>query len=443
MSTETKVRRRDFLKGVTAGGAGLSAALAGAPGALAARNPNDRLGVGIIGVGTRGHTLLQQAQAIPNAEIRVISDLYTGHVQRAQGLCTNPKVRIVKEWEKVVSDPDIDVVIIATPDFWHAPMTIAAAEANKDIYVEKGWCTTLKEAKQMRKAVKDNHVVMQLGHHYNGSPAYHKAREIYQSGALGKVTVVRMFMDRTGDFPFWKFYSDYDISKMPADAGPDTIDWDRFIANAPKRPFDAERFFTWRCWWDYGTGIAGDLMSHPWDGVNLIMGMGIPESVVSQGGTYFWKGDRDVPDMWHVIFDYPQQELAVTFGCSQHSKHVGEITHILGRDKTLMVNDRVCETYLGEWTPAYQQRLEETRTWAAQFGMDPAAVTVPPDYRFQKGELEVTSHMEDFFECVRSRALPRCHVDRAFEEAVAILMTVEAFRQERQVKWDNNKEKIV
>ena len=144
----------------------------------------------------------------------------------------------------------------------------------------------------------------------------HKAREIFRSGALGKVPLVRTYIDQAAASSSWKFYTDYSITEMPKDASVETIDWNRFIANAPKRSFDAERFFTWRCYWDYGTGIAGDLLTHLWDGVNMVMGMGIPESAVTQGGTYFWKGDREVPDMWHVLFDYPKQQLAVSFATS-------------------------------------------------------------------------------------------------------------------------------
>jgi predicted dehydrogenase len=437
------MQRRKFLKNLAVAGAGVAAGLRGAPALLSRPSPNETIGVGCIGVGTQGHRLMRQAQAVPNTEIRLISDLYAGNVARAKKLCKNPNVRFVKEWEKVVSSPDIDVVTIGTPDFWHAPMTIAAAESKKDVYVEKGWCITLEEAKKMRKAVKENNVVLQLGHHYNGLPTFHKAREIFQSGALGKVALVRTYIDRAQEDPEWKFYTDYHIHKMPEDAGPDTIDWDRFLANAPKRPFDAERFFTWRCYWDYGTGIAGDLMSHLWDSVNMVMGMGIPESAVTHGGLYFWTDDREVPDQWTVLFDYPKQQLGVHFTCTFHNVHVGEVAQYLGRDMTLEVSPNFCRTFSPEWKPDYRKRVSEARQSAVKMGLNPRDAVVPPDYSYKPGELQVTAHMEDFLDCVRSRALPRCHVDRAFEEAVAIVMSVEAYKQGRKVRWDPDKEEIV
>lgn len=444
--------RRTFLKHSALAGAGLVLATNRAPAVLSDSNPNSKIRVGIIGVGTRGHQLLEAAQEIAGVEVVAISDLYTGNIRRAKELSTNKDVRFVKEWEKIVEDPTIDAVLIATPDFWHAPMTVAAARNKKDVYVEKGWCTTLAEAKEMRAAVKENKVVMQLGHHMNSIPQMMKAREIYQSGALGKVPLIRGYIDRTSDHPEWQFYTDYSIIEMPKDAGPDTIDWKRFIAHTahPDRPFDAERFFTWRRYWDYGTGIAGDLLTHIWDAINMVRGMGIPESALTQGGKYFWKEDREVPDMWHVMFDYPKQELAVQFNCSFHNKHQGEMIQFLGRDMTMEASSDFCRTYVAEWKPEAEARImagrklaAETRKAAQALGIPPPPTAVAPDYVFRPGDLKVSSHMQNFFDCVRSRELPRCHVDRAFEEAVALVMSMESYRRETKVKWDPVKEEIV
>jgi len=214
--------------------------------ALAQRAAGDRIGIASIGIGTRGIYLLREFQRVPGV-VRVICDLYDGNLKRARESCINTRARMIKEWEKAIADPDVDVVVIATPDFWHAPMAIAAANARKDIYVEKGWPMTL--AKRMRKAVKDNKVMLQLGHHYNSTPTFHKAREMFRNGKLGKVPLVRTYIDRSAVLPQWKFYTDYDIHDLPKDASPATIDWDRFTANVSRRPFDAERFFRWRNWW--------------------------------------------------------------------------------------------------------------------------------------------------------------------------------------------------
>jgi len=187
MSDAKPVERRNFLKSAAGIGA---AALSSAPAILAQRGSNDRIGVASIGVGTRGHFLLDWVQEAPNTEIRVICDLYDGNIQRAQKQAFNKKAVVIKEWEKAIASPDVDVVLIATPDFWHAPMAIRAAELKKHIYVEKGLCRTLDEAKAIRKAVRDNGVTLQLGHHQNSEAAFVKARDIFRSGKLGKVALV-------------------------------------------------------------------------------------------------------------------------------------------------------------------------------------------------------------------------------------------------------------
>jgi predicted dehydrogenase len=412
--------RRDFIAG-----------LAASPALLAQKNPNDKIGVAVVGVGTRGYYLLTEFQKVPNTEIRVICDLYDGNIRRAQQATTYKDVRVVKEWEKAVEASEVDAVVIATPDFWHAPMVIRAAQAKKDIYVEKGWCRTLDEAKKMRKAIKENGVAMQLGHNYNSLPTFHKAREIFQSGALGKTPLIRLYIDRTSAHPEWQFYTAYDQQEPPADASPETIDWQRFVANASRRPFDVDRFFTWRRWWEYGTGIAGDLMSHLWDSANMVAGLGIPEGIITHGGQYFWKDGRDVPDMWNVVMDYPKKEMAVTFGCTFHNRHVGEKEQFLGRDLTMEVSPGFLRTWEAEWKPEFRQKYRG------------GAAAVKPVYEFQRRELEVSSHWADFLDCVRTRQKPRCDVDRAFEEAAVIAMSVEAYKRERRVKWDPVREAIV
>jgi predicted dehydrogenase len=421
---ETPLARRDFLKA--------GAALAAAPAILAQKNPNSTIGIACVGVGTRGHELLRQVQDIPTAEVRVVCDLYQANIGRAKDLAKNKNLKIVREWEKAVTDPDIDAVLIASPDFWHAPMAIRAAEAKKDIYVEKGFCKTLDDAKKMRSAVSSNKVVLQLGHHYNSLPTFIKAREIYRSGQLGKTPLIRTYIDRTNAYPEWQFYGDYDKNIMPKDAGPETIDWERFIANASKRPFDANRFFLWRYWWEYGNGIAGDLMSHLWDSVNMVAGMGIPESALTHGALYTWHDGRDVPDMWNVAFDYPKQELAVTFQCTFNSKHVGEVAQYLGRDLTLEVAPRFCTTYMAEWKPEYVEKAKKAN-----------GGPVPPEFSMNVPYPRGEQHMRNFIDCVHSRELPNCNINRAWEEAVTIMMSVESYRREKKVRWDPQTETVV
>jgi len=422
----------------------LAATLAGAPRLWSQPGPKEPIGVGIIGVGLRGKRLLSWVQQAPGAQVCIIADLYDANLRKAQDLCMNRKVRLTKQWERVIEDPSVQAGGIATPDFWHAPMVIAAAKAGKHIYVEKGWCLKLSEAKAKPQAVKDNKVVMQLGHHYNSWPTYVRAKEIFASGVLGKGTLVRTCYDGGGPYPHWKFYgNDYDTHTVPADATPEHIDWERFIRNAPRRPFSAERVFTWRCYWDYSTGLAGDVMSHMWDAVNMIMGLGIPEMVSAQGGLYIWKQEREVPDVWNATFEYPAKDVAVTFSSTTSNLHNFRYAQFLGYEKTLAVNDHYCRLYDGEWKPAHAERLKAAQQDAAKIGLQPLDAAVRPEYSMKPGELKVSTHMEDFLDSIRTGARPRCDVDRAFEEAATICMSVEAYRRRRTVRWDAAREEIV
>ena len=430
--------RRNFIKLGTAAPA--SFALQGQSG------PNEKVRLAMVGVGTRGIYLLQQMQECPNTEIAIICDLYDSNLARAQKTAFNKNAVLLKDWEKAVSSKDIDGVVIATPDFWHARMAVRAAEMKKHVYVEKGMCRTIEEAKAIRKAVRDNGVTLQLGHHQNSEPSFVKAREIFQTGKLGKTALCRTYIDRTSAWPEWQFYTRYDNQVVPADATPQTVDWERFQRNSSiKTQFDPERFFRWRCWWEYGTGIAGDLMSHQWDGVNLITGMGIPESVQTMGGLYFWKQDRDVPDQWHVMFEYPKKQMNVTFACSFHNRHHGTNTYIFGREATIEVAERHCRLYSAEWKPEYNAKLQAGIKKATQLGLDPAigAALVEPDYTWKRGENEMSGHQRNWVDSIRGLDKPRCGMDRAFEEAVTIVMSVESYFKERKVKWDPVGEQIV
>jgi predicted dehydrogenase len=432
------MNRRSFLKtGATVPAAFAMNAQSGA---------NNKIRLAMIGVGTRGIYLLEQMQACPNTEIAIICDLYDANIQRAQKTAANKNAIVTKDWEKAVASRDIDAVVIAVPDFWHAIIATRAAQLKKHVYVEKGVCRTLEEGKAIRKAVRESGVVLQLGHHQNSEPAYVKAREIFQSGKLGKTALCRTYIDRTNAWPEWQFYTRYDNQVLPADATPQTVDWERFQqASSVKTAFDPERFFRWRCWWEYGTGISGDLMSHQWDGVNMIVGMGIPETVQTMGGLYFWNKDREVPDQWHVMFEYPKKQMNMTFACGFHNRHHGTNTYILGRDASLEVAERHCRLYAAEWKPEYSARLSAGKKRAAQLGLDPelAPMLVDPDYTWKPGESEMSTHMRNWIDSIRGLDKPRCGMDRAWEEAVAIVMSVESYFRERKVKWDPVNELIV
>ena len=159
---------------------------------------------------------------------------------------------------------------------------------------------------------------------------------------------------------------------------------------------------------------------------------------------YFWKTDREVPDMWHVMFDYPKKELAVGFACTFHNRHHGTNTYIFGRDATIEVGIQLLPPLRrGMEAGSIRQAVAGAQGRRSRRASIPSSPTIEPDYAFKKGELEVTSHQRDWIDCIRSGQVPRCGMDRAFEEAVTIVMSVESYFKERKVKWDPVNEQIV
>jgi len=442
MMKSRDVSRRDFLKASTRGAAGLVAAgTLGAPTLLSAMSPNEVVGVGLIGIGVRGYQHLHRVVDIKNVQVRGISEIYDYHMNRGVKDAKNPKVKKYRDYRKMLEDRDIDAVIISTPDHWHAQMVIDAAAAGKDIYCEKGLCRTLDEAKAMVKAVKTNKRVFQLGHQGRSNPAYYKAREIVDSGMLGKVTLIRCSHFRNSKEPQWRWYSSYSNFKVPTDATPETIDWVKFLGNAPWQPFNIRRYFHWRCYWDYGTGIAGDLQSHGMDAINTIMQMGIPHSAMTSGGVYYWKDDRETPDTWNVVFDYPERDLAITYQSEFQSSYFSKNGYEFFGKEASMVVSRGVEVYAEEPSEKYAGAVEKARKEAERKNKPYQA---PLLYKATRADLNpMTDHMQNFIDCVRSGDVPRCNIDLAFQEAVTIVMAVKSYFEKRKVFWDPEREEIV
>jgi len=408
--------------------------------AFGANAPSETIGIGIIGVGGKGTDHLKELLGIAGAEIRGISDVYTARLDRALTTvrAKNPSVKGYPEYRELLASKDIDAVVIATPDHWHSKITIDAADAGKDVYVEKGMTRTLPEAKAMVEAVKRNKRVMQLGHQRSSSPVSWKVREIHQAGTLGHVSLVTISRFRNSKEGEWNY-------RIAPDAGPHNINWDKFLGSAPKRPYDADRFFRWRKYWDYGTGISGDLLSHEWNAVNLMLGMGIPKTCVASGGIYYWTDGREVPDVLNVLYEYPEKDLSLTFSSTFSNSRAGREseTRIFGRNATIEITKDLAmflEPYGDKNLQAIDQAREKLRQSGAKVGKkDPVPVLT---YTREQGQ-PFSTHMQNWIDCVRSRERTRCNEDDGFEEAVILVMSVISYQEKRMVTWDPVRKEIV
>jgi predicted dehydrogenase len=293
--------RRHFLQASGAAGLALPAALA----QQAASSPNDRIQFATIGCGIMGQGDTSTAISVPGTKLVAVCDVYEGRLTRAKEHWGQDIVT-TRDHREVLARKDIDAVIIATPDHWHAQIAAEAMEAGKDVYVQKPMVKQWQDGHRLIETSKRNGRILQVGSQRVSSVVYQKAQELFRSGAIGTLNIVEAWIDRNSAIGAWRY-------SIPPDASPQTIDWDRFLGSAPKRSFDAQRLFQWRNWSDYGTGVAGDLFVHLFTGIHFVTSSLGPVRAFASGGTYFWKGDRDAPDIMLGLYDYPRTDQHPAF----------------------------------------------------------------------------------------------------------------------------------
>jgi predicted dehydrogenase len=268
--------------------------------------PGERVGLATIGVGGQGTSDTKAALKTPGVELVAVADLYDGRLARARETFGD-KVATTREYKEILARPDVDAVIVGTSDHWHVPITVAALAAGKHVYCEKPMVQHWEEGHQVIDAQKKYGKVVQVGSQRVSSVVYLKARDLLARGAIGELNMVDAWWSRNSPIGAWQY-------SIPPDASPATVDWERYLdGRAPRRPFDPLRFFRWRNYQDYGTGVAGDLFVHLFSGVHVITGSLGPTRVMSTGGLRFWKDGRDVPDVMLGLFDYPKTDRHPAF----------------------------------------------------------------------------------------------------------------------------------
>ena len=239
-----------------------------------------------IGLGTRGGDLIKDVVEVPGVKVVAVCDVYKPHLQKGVERSGNPDVKTYTDYKELLADKNVDAVVIATPDHWHAPMVLDAVAAGKDIYCEKGFAT-LAEAKAMRDAIKEARSVFQLGP--PGAPVHLRvagqgSSSPRASSARSRWCARAATATRRPSRPIWRWYGYYDQYERPDPAQvASDVDWDRWLGAAPKIPFNERHFWHWRCYWNYGTGQAGDLLSHELDYVQYLLGHGIPDTCSCSG----------------------------------------------------------------------------------------------------------------------------------------------------------------
>lgn len=376
-------------------------------------------------------------------------------------------------YKEMLAADDIDAVVIAAPDHWHGTMTIEAARAGKHVYCEKPMTWTVPETYIVRQTVRDTGIVFQLGHQGRQTACYQKAEEIISNGLLGQVNLIEVCTNRNTPNGAWV----YDIIEG---SNPQTIDWkqfegdpgriseyldymksaglEKYMGPEERDKFSLERFFRWRCWWDYSTGLSGDLLTHEYDAANQIMHLGIPDSATSSGGVYFFKDGRTVPDVLQTIFEWPSKNLTMLYSATlASSRNRGKV--FMGHDASMEVSnllhitaDRNSERYADKiqkgiiptdapfftYVPGQSKVDAVTSATELYFAQRGLLYTYVDGKRYDTTHL----HMREWLECIRQNQTPSCNIDEAFQEAMTAHMGTRAFLEGRAMYWDKDKEEI-
>ena len=420
--------RRQFLRTACQTATTLAAVSTFAPAILSAESPAKTIGVGCIGLGTRGGNLIEEVAAVPNVKVVAVSDVYGLHRQKGVERSLNPQGKAYVDYRDLLADPQVEAVVIATPDHWHCQMVLDAVKAGKDIYCEKGFARTLAEAKLMRDALKQSKVVFQLGHQARQATCGLQAKELIAQGILGPITLVRTGRFKSLDpaHPNWRWYGYYDRWNRPdPEQVRKDLDWERWLGPAPRIPWNERHFWHWRCYYAYGTGYAGDLLSHEMDFVQYLLGHGIPDNCVCSGQIALLRDDREVPDTWVTTYEFEKLGRTVTFEGSMNTNDSQPVT-ICGRDATLRFDDIAHNVTKFEIIPAGHNRRAD----------------LPKGYVSGQSP-EQPSHMVDWLNCIRTRGTPKCSTNEAFIETATFLMSLKAQQERRMVRWDPMREEII
>jgi len=417
-----KMTRRDFHKSAAFGVASLTAASEPQPGRAVAAN--DRLSIGLIGSGGMGQADLRDFLHTGQVDCVAIADPYEPNLD-AGVMLTNGAAKRYKDFREILDRKDIDAVIIATPDHWHAIPMIMACEAGKDVYTEKPFSHTLVEGRHMVEAAARTKRVVQVGTQQRSGEHFQKAVELVQSGKIGKVTLAATWI-HGNSFP--------DGIGDPSDTqAPSWFDYDLWLGPAPERPYNRNRtLYNFRWFWDYSGGILTDWGTHLLDVVHWAMGVDAPRTIQATGGKFVLDDMRETPDTLEVIYEYPAspvsgKDFLVRFSNRVTNGH-GPDGHtygiqFYGTTGTLFI-DRSGYTLWPEPIPVGTEHVEPLNAIRGE------------------GSAQHYPHVLNFLDCVRSRQKPHSDVETTHRSTSAGLLGVISYRLGRKLTWDGEHEQF-
>ena len=407
-------------------------------------NPNDNIQIAVIGAGGMGTADGNTAMSVPGAKIIAACDLYDGRLEAAKKNY-GKDIFTTKDYREILQRKDIDAVIVATPDHWHKDISVAAMNSGKAVYCEKPMVHEVSEGNAVVEAQNRNKVVMQVGSQGMSSLGNEKAKELLAAGAIGKLNYAEGFWARNSPFGAWQ----YDI---PADASDKTVDWKMFLNKCPGRPFDAKRFFRWRCYRDYGTGVSGDLFVHLFSSLHFITNSKGPQKIMAMGGLRYWKDGREVPDILMGMFDYAETEQHPAFNLSLRVNFVdgtadSTYLRLVGNEGSMNVEwDKVTltknQSYAAVDDPLLKTKMnKEIETVYDRKKMVPPSSTI---YKAEEGYKGAHyDHFYNFFNCIRNKKVSSEDALFGYRAAAPALLCNDSYFTDKAVKWDPINLKLV
>lgn len=374
---------------------------------------NDTLQLGVIGVGDRGREDMNQFLANPNVHVAAVCDIYADHIDRARQRATDAKG--FADHKKLLELKELDAILIATPDHWHAACTIDALNAGKDVYIEKPLTRTIEEGPSIVKAARVNERVCQVGMQQRSTRHYIQAKqEYFDPGKLGKITLART----------WWHGNTYHLRRAPESLQqkPANLDWPRFLGPLTWRDWDPQQYYNWRAYLDFGGGQVTDLFTHWIDVVHMFTGQEVPKSASAAGGVYAYKDGRTAPDTINVLLEYPAGFTA-TFEATLAPGISGAAIEFCGTEGRVLIDRQHFE---------YHPK-----------GRGAQATVVNAERNPSGGDGMTFSHVKDFLECVRTRKRPNGDVLIGHRSAQASHLGNIAYVQKRRLDFDPEREEIL
>ncbi len=442
--TKSNYSRREFLQrsagAATASLVGRSVPLKPDPFVALPRltGASDRVRFGIVGVGMEGSGLLTTAIQLPGVECVAACDLYDGRHELAREIVGKP-IKTTRRYKELLDDKEIDAIIIAVPDHWHMQTVVDAVGAGKDVYCEKPMSHSAADGLAMVAAAKKTDRIVQIGAQRTSSVLCAKAKELLASGAIGELSLVEGSLGRNDPTGAWEY-------PPPADLSPENLDWDTWLGTAPKRPFDPYLFARWRCWKEYGTGLAGDLLVHLLSGMQFVLGINeAPKRASAFGGIYRWKDGRNTPDVHPVLFEYANVPvyMRLTLGTE-----TAEVTRFMGSKGILELTEfslsHIPQAGI-DLAPSYYcyglpSRLKNAyfKQWHEEHDPKPGEEPATETQTYRGNDYDdLKPHLWNFFQAIRSRKPVVQDVVFGHHAALGCHMANESYYRKSPVYWDS------